>query len=61
LDVKTSEGWEIYFNLKKDINWQLTELDFLLKERIPPDKKGNVEYIDLRFERIYIFPETYNQ
>lgn len=61
LNTKTSEGWEIYFNLKKDIDWQLTELDFLLKERIPPDKRRNLEYIDLRFEKIYIFPETYNQ
>ncbi len=61
LDVKTVEGWEIYFNPKKDIDWQLSELDFLLKERIPPNKRGNVEYIDLRFEKIYISPESYNQ
>jgi cell division septal protein FtsQ len=61
LNVKTDQGWEIYFNPKKDIDWQLTELVFLLKERIPPDKRGNVEYIDLRFGKIYVFPETYNQ
>jgi len=61
LNAKTTEGWEIYFNPKKDIDWQLSELDFLLKEKIPPDKRRNLEYIDLRFEKIYIFPETYNQ
>lgn len=61
LDIKTVQGWEIYFNPKKDIDWQLTELAFLLKERIPPDKRGNLEYIDLRFERIYVYPEDYNQ
>jgi len=61
LDVKTTEDWEIYFNLKGDINWQLTKLSLVLKERVPPEKRGNLEYIDLRFERIYIFPETYWQ
>jgi len=39
----------------------LTELSILLKERIPPEKRRNIEYIDLRFEKIYIFPETYLQ
>lgn len=59
LNVKTSEGWEIYFNLKGDLNWQLTKLSLVLKERIPPEKRRNLEYIDLRFERVYIFPEIY--
>jgi len=61
LDVKTSEGWQIYFNPKEDLDWQLTELDILLKERIPPDKRGKIEYIDLRFEKIYIYPENYRE
>lgn len=61
LNTKTTEGWEIYFNPKKDIDWQLSELDFLLKEKIPPDKRRNLEYVDLRFEKIYIYPENYNQ
>lgn len=59
LNVETSEYWKIYFNLEKDLDWQLTELDLLIKKRIPPDKRKNLEYIDLRFEKIYIFPETY--
>lgn len=61
LNAKTSEGWEIYFNPERDLEWQLTQLSVLLKERIPPDKRRNIEYIDLRFEKIYIFPETYGQ
>ena len=60
-NVKTTEGWEIYFNTRDDINWQLTKLNLVLKERIPEDKRRNVEYIDLRFEKVYIFPENYNQ
>lgn len=61
INAKTSEGWEIYFNPERDLEWQLTELSILLKERIPPEKRRNIEYIDLRFEKIYIFPETYLQ
>lgn len=57
LNVKTLEGWEIYFNPEGDLDWQLEELAILLKEKIPLEKRGNLEYIDLRFEKIYIFPE----
>jgi len=61
LNVKTSEGWEAYFNLKGDLNWQFTELKTVLEKKVPPEKRGNITYIDLRFENVYIFPETYNQ
>lgn len=61
LNVKTLEGWEIYFNPRGDLDWQLTKLDAILENRIPPEKRRNIGYIDLRFERVYIFPETYNQ
>lgn len=61
INAKTSEGWEVYFNPERDLEWQLTELSILLKERIPPEKRRNIEYIDLRFEKIYIYPETYLQ
>jgi len=61
LNAETSEGWQVYFNPKGDLDWQLAELDILLEERIPPDKRGNIEYIDLRFEKIYIYPETYRE
>ena len=59
LNAKTAEGWEIYLNPKENIDWQLTKLNLILEERIPPEKRRNVEYIDLRFEKVYIFPETY--
>lgn len=61
LNTRTSEGWEVYFNLKGELNWQFTKLKTVLEKRIPPEKRGNIIYIDLRFERIYIFPETYDQ
>jgi len=59
LTIKTLEGWEIYFNPKENLDWQLTELSIILKERIPSEKRRNLEYIDLRFEKIFIFPETH--
>jgi cell division septal protein FtsQ len=52
LDVKTGEGWQIYFNIDEtsDINLQVTKLNLLLKDEITPDARQNLEYIDLRFE-----------
>lgn len=53
LNVKTSEDWEIYFNLKGNLDWQLQELDLVLEKQITPEKRRNLEYIDLRFSRVY--------
>ena len=49
LNVKTLEGWEIYFNLKDDISAQIFHLNLVLNEKIPLEKRKNLEYIDLRF------------
>jgi len=57
LNTKTSDGWEIYFNLKKDMNLQILKLKAVLENKIPPEKRKELKYIDLRFEKIYIFPE----
>jgi len=53
LIAKTSEGWQIYFNLEKDIDWQITELNLVLQQEIPENKRRNLEYIDLRFSKVY--------
>jgi len=53
LNVKIKENWEIYFNLRKDINWQITELGLILEKEIPLERRGDLEYIDLRFDRVY--------
>ena len=57
LNLKIADSGEIYFNLKKDLNWQLTELKTVLENKIPSEKRRKLEYIDLRFDRIFIFPE----
>jgi len=59
LNVETKEGWEIYFNLENDLDWQLERLNILLEKKIPSDKTRNLQYIDLRFEKVYIYPDNY--
>jgi len=49
INAKTSEGWEIYFDPTGDINWQLTKLSLVLEKEIPPERRKDLEYIDLRF------------
>lgn len=55
VNVETLENWEIYFNLKEDINWQLTKLGAVLEKEIPPGKRRNLEYIDVRFGNLAPF------
>jgi cell division septal protein FtsQ len=49
LTVLTQEGWEIYLNPRGEIEWQLTKLKTLLNEKIPQEKRGELEWIELRF------------
>jgi len=49
LNAKTNEDWEIYFDPKGDLNWQLTKLRLVLEEKIPSEKRRDLEYIELRF------------
>jgi cell division septal protein FtsQ len=56
LNIKTLEGWEIYFNLKDDISKQIFNLEVVIRERISPERRKNLQYIDLRFDKIFIYP-----
>lgn len=56
LNVKTLEGWEIYFNISEDlkeIKFALTKLSLLLEKEIDEEERKNLEYIDLRFSKVY--------
>jgi cell division septal protein FtsQ len=55
INVKTREGWEVYFNPEKDLGWQITELNVVVQS-IASDKRKKLRYIDLRFNKVYIFP-----
>jgi len=45
----TKEGWKILLDLKENIAWQQTKLELVLQQKIPLEKRGELEYIDLRF------------
>lgn len=53
LNIKTNEGWEAYFNLGENTDLQVLKLNLLLKEEISPEERKGLEYIDLRFTRVY--------
>ncbi len=48
-NVKTNEGWEIYFNSDGDIEQQALNLTLVLEKEISPERRENLEYVDLRF------------
>lgn len=49
LIVETKEGWEFYLSLEGDVDWQLTKLGVVLEEKIPPERRRDLEYVELRF------------
>lgn len=49
INIKTSEGWKIYLNPQQDIEWQLTKLNAVLEEELSPERRRELEYIELRF------------
>lgn len=53
--VKTKEGWKIYFsqNSIDSLNLALTKLNILLKDGLTEDERKNLEYIDLRFSKVF--------
>ncbi len=50
LDVKTIEGWWVYFSTAFDIDLQITKLNLLLEKEISQEDRGVLKYIDLRFK-----------
>jgi cell division septal protein FtsQ len=49
INVLTDENWDIYFNPQKDLNWQLTKLEALLKEQVSLENRNQLDYVELRF------------
>ena len=49
IDAATPEGWSIYFTRTQDLFWQITKLQTVLENKIPPEKRRKLEYIDVRF------------
>jgi hypothetical protein len=55
--LKTIEGWDIYVSLVKDLDWQVTKLKAVLENYLPPEKRKNLEYVELRFGNLAPFKE----
>lgn len=53
LKVITRDLWEIRFALDADIALALTKLKLVLEQEITEDKRKNLEYIDLRFSKVF--------
>jgi cell division septal protein FtsQ len=49
-DVKTQQGWLIYFNTQIPLDKELQMLGAVLGSQIPSDQQSNLEYIDLRID-----------
>lgn len=50
LVLKTSEGWEVYFNQNDNIQFQIIKLNALLEKEISVGNRKNIEYIYLQYK-----------
>ena len=54
IEVKTAEGWEIYFSTKDDLDRQLANLEVFLSQKVTREKRIQLQYIDLTVpNRVY--------
>ena len=49
IHAHTGEGWDVYFTNTQDLSWQNTKLQTVLKNKILPERRKDLEYIDVRF------------
>lgn len=54
INLLTVDDWYIYFNPLKDISDQTLKLVSVMEDEIFKEKKENLEYIDIRFTRVYL-------
>ena len=54
VNLQTNAGWYIYFNPLKDADEQLSKLKAVLNDESFKQKADNLEYIDIRFTRVYL-------
>lgn len=53
-DAKTIDGWQIMFSNQTDISSQINSLAIFLKDKITPNQRAKLQYVDLRIQdRIY--------
>ncbi|MGC9031252.1 MAG: cell division protein FtsQ/DivIB [Minisyncoccia bacterium] len=54
LTVKTAEKWKGIFDLSENIKIQLIKLKLVLEQGVSEKERQNLEYIDLRFKKVYV-------
>lgn len=54
INLPVKEGWQIYFNPRKDAESQIIRLLAVIKEDSFREKRNNLEYLDVRFTRVYL-------
>lgn len=50
--VETTDGWQVFFSLEKEVFLQTLKLNLLLKQEIKEEQK-KLQYVDLRFNKVY--------
>lgn len=53
IEIKTNENWTLIFSPQKDVSRQLHELKIILEKQIKEEKQNQIEYIDLRYDKIF--------
>lgn len=51
--IGTKEGWKVFLTFKQNFDIILSKLEILLIDEIPEEKREKLDYIDLRFEKIF--------
>ena len=47
-------NFSLYFSKEKDVALQVSDLELLLKNKFPEEQFGDLDYIDLRFDKIFL-------
>lgn len=54
VNIKTTEGWEIYFNELDDLDSQMKALTVFLANKVSFEQRSQLQYIDVRIpQRVY--------
>lgn len=57
INFRISGSWWVYFNPKKDLDWQANALSAVYNGKLTDQEKQRLKYIDLRFENISVESE----
>gem|GEM_PF-644046 len=54
VNLLTQEGWYVYFHPRRDISDQIVKLLAVINDESFKQKRKNLEYVDVRFTRVYL-------